>query len=430
MRDLRDGSGSSPEDQAWRGQHLDLLGRGEGALTAFRAAVARDPDNADLLRHLASCQLRLGKDLRGAWQTIERAVQLQPRDMRLHVLKSAVQSELGWPQAALHSAREAIRLQPDAAEGHAAEAQALAAAKRWGEAEQSARSALAVDPEEATAAAVLSGALFAQGKLSESRSHAARMLALGPEEPEAHRAAGLAALLELDGDRAETHFREALRLDPLSRPAREGLAEAHRLRSWLFRLWWRRRVGAAREMAGTSMGRVPWIGLAILAALLLGWVTSAWHEVLVGTLALTGLRLVWGHTGRPLASFCLLSRRSLRHLLDHSQRCEAGLVGGSVALGCALAGVGLTFSQWALVPLGAACLAVSVPLAIWFRAESARGRRCFGSLAAVGLLGVAGVGVGALGFVRGFLEFGLLLAGMAWLLSLVWDALGVTRASE
>ncbi|NCF84923.1 MAG: tetratricopeptide repeat protein [Verrucomicrobiaceae bacterium] len=58
MSSVQGQQGDTGEPDVRRAEHLEQIGRTEDALSAYRAALAIDPKNADLLRRFAHCQMR------------------------------------------------------------------------------------------------------------------------------------------------------------------------------------------------------------------------------------------------------------------------------------------------------------------------------------------------------------------------------------
>ena len=173
MKDLQDGRDESPESYAYRGEHLQHMGRYEDALEAFREALSRDPDNVQLLRQLAHCQLNSDNEKPAALDTIDRAIRLQSDNATNHALRSLILVSLKKYREAINAANTAIAMEPEEALGHAVLAQAHLQRDSWSMAEDSARQALSLDPDHVMAANVLAHVLFRQGKQTENEVHIA-----------------------------------------------------------------------------------------------------------------------------------------------------------------------------------------------------------------------------------------------------------------
>ena len=124
MRELQDERGNTGERDAMRAQHLEQLGRTEDALSAYRDALAKDPNNARLLRRLAHCQFRSGNEVGMALRTIDQAIGLEPNDPFSHVIRSLILADQHQPKLAKQAAEDAIALEPEEPAGYSALANA------------------------------------------------------------------------------------------------------------------------------------------------------------------------------------------------------------------------------------------------------------------------------------------------------------------
>jgi protein O-GlcNAc transferase len=204
------------------------------AYAAYKEVVERDAENAQAFQRLAECCLWLRDADRGLYW-IKRALQLNPTSatawekkgelllaaqkpqealvalekalsldgqMNLARLNMAVAYEaMGQADVAASVAKEAVQLEPKAAEPHFRYAAALQRAKRLAEAEAEYRRALAIDNSHVGALMALAQLLIKQKrKLEEARQLAQRANQLAPGNGEA---AVLAAwALYLTGDKA------------------------------------------------------------------------------------------------------------------------------------------------------------------------------------------------------------------------------------
>ena len=86
------------------------------------------------------------------------------------------------------------------------------------------------------AAEVLSAALLLQKKDGDNQDLIRYQLERNAEDDSAHTSAGWMAVMKGDHKKANEHFLEALRLNPMNENARLGLIESFRARSWPYRL--------------------------------------------------------------------------------------------------------------------------------------------------------------------------------------------------
>jgi len=366
--------------QILRGLQLKDLGRYADAESAFKEALAQEPNDDFTLHQLAACQLHQPRRQRDALATIDSAIAIDPNAADHHVLRSYVLSTLDRPTDGLTAAQIALGLDPHHAGAFTAEAQAHLQMEQWPRAEKSARQALSLDADNAAAANHLAQALRLQNKLVENAAHLAGMLARDPEDPYTHANAGWAALQRGEHRPAEAHFREALRLDPDFESAREGLLNSFRARSPIYRAYLRYCFFMQRLSSGSR-----W---AVVIGLYLG-VKVARH--IPGGFALVALYMLfvlWVWVAKPVGNFFLLFDSFARYALRPNEKREAAVVGGALFIGLAafLAGLGMGSPNAEFAGMG--LVAASFPLSMTFTNGSRPGTWLFGTIAAVTLLGV------------------------------------------
>ncbi|MGY8688969.1 MAG: tetratricopeptide repeat protein, partial [Verrucomicrobiales bacterium] len=298
-----------------------------------------DPNNARLLRQLADCQFRSGKEVGLALRTIDQAIELEPNDPINHVIRSLILADQHQPKLAKKAAEEAITLEPEEPAGYSALANAHMRARAWQAAEIAAKQALALDPDEEMAANLLAHALFCQGKQVENQVHIEGLLQQDPEDPYTHYAAGLAALQGEDYPKAEQHFLEALRLNPSFDPAREGLLNVFRARSIVYRSYLRYAFFMTRLSPGQRVGFM--VGLLIGVQVFMRSLKDVSPPMSLAIGALYILFVVWTYVATSVGSLIVLGDRRARHTLKPIEKLDAILVGGGVVLGVGLVIVGL-----------------------------------------------------------------------------------------
>jgi hypothetical protein len=148
---------------------------------------------------------------------------------------------------------------------------------------------------------------------------------------------------------AETHFREALRLNPSFEPAREGLLTSFRARSPIYRsylnycIWMSRLKGGARWAVVLGL----YFGFRIL-----GDVAEKFSPGLaIGIGVLYFVFVLWVYIADPVGNFILLFDRFARYALRTMEKVEAAVVGGSIIVGLAslIAGIALDFFPAAIL---------------------------------------------------------------------------------
>jgi tetratricopeptide (TPR) repeat protein len=392
---MRDDTAPSP--QLLRGLQLKQLGRFPEAERAFREALAANPRDAFALHQLAAALFHQPERQKEALQTVREAIAIEPGEAEHFVLQSFILGALHRPKEALAAARAAIGLAPVASAGFAAQAQAHLQLEHWAEAERSARQALALDADHSLAANQLAQALRFQNRLAETSEHLAGMLARDPEDPFTHANAGWAALQRGEHRVAETHFREALRLDPDFDYARDGLLNSFRARSPVYRAYLRYCFWMQRLSAGSRWAVI--LGLYFGVKFVRAVFTGPYQFIGLAITVLYFVLVLWVWIARGFGNLFLLFDRFARHALRRSEKIEAIAVGGGVCLGAMLFALSLAAKWDALALLGAGLIAAAFPFSLTFTNDSRVGRVLFGTI------GAAMLAATLLAFVSYFVAF-------------------------
>ena len=170
---------------------LQEIGRHEEALPMLQRALAGDPDNPQLLGHLALAYYGTGRN-RKALTSANRAAAMDPHNEWPHRIRCGALLNLRKYRQAVEAGEDAVRL----------------------------------DPEGLGSLSVLAEALMRAGKTDEALEVAQRGVELHPDDPTIHRIAG-----DVHGDlgdwaSAEESYRLSLAINPESYSALLGLADA------------------------------------------------------------------------------------------------------------------------------------------------------------------------------------------------------------
>ena len=357
---------------------LQDQGRLEEAEACFYSVLAREPDNDFVYGRLALCQMSQPGKKRRALDTIAEAIRLRADEPFYFSVKAIVLGELHRGKEALEAAETAVRLNPEDTFALSAKANAYCAMDRWAEAEEWSSHALALDGDNAMAANILAHTLRMQGKRQLNAEAVERLLAADPEDSFAHVNAGWTALQAKDQPRAEQHFREALRLDPESDMAREGLLESFRARSWFYRAY----LSYCFFMQRYTEGK-QW--MIFLGAFAVYQVSRKYLEslnpVYSGVLVAVWLGLVlWVWLAPGIGNFLILLDRSARLALKPAERHQGIAVGGVFIAGALATIAGLVSGYYPILLAGVGMLATTIPASLTFGNASSRGRLVFGSI--------------------------------------------------
>jgi tetratricopeptide (TPR) repeat protein len=209
--------------------------RFEDAETRLRERLAQHPNEAQahaLLAYTLSRQDRHAEALEEA----NRAVHLDPTYAHAHFFRARILLSLKRHRKALTAIHEALRLRPDYATYYALLSSIHLSRKRWQEALKAAEEGLRHDPENARCLNCRGIALNKLGERTEATESVESALARDPESAVAHATLGWVQLHQGKPEAALECFREALRLNPLSTYAREGIVEALKARNPIYRV--------------------------------------------------------------------------------------------------------------------------------------------------------------------------------------------------
>jgi tetratricopeptide (TPR) repeat protein len=166
------------------------------AVANFSAALAKRPNDADLLYYLGHASGLLSKN------AIDTLLAAYPDSARAHQALAENYFVLRQMPQAEKEYREALRLRPDLPSLHLELGQVYANSAQWPKAEEEFRAETKLQPGSAEAAYRLGSTLLQQGKAREALQELERSNTLKPEMPETLYSLGKAA--SLDGDNAAT----------------------------------------------------------------------------------------------------------------------------------------------------------------------------------------------------------------------------------
>ena len=195
------------------------------AVLNFSAALAKHPDDPDLLYYLGHSSGLLSKS------AIDRLLAVAPDSARAHQALAENYFALRQMPQAEREYQEAIRIRPDLPGLRLELGQVYANSARWPEAEREFRSEAQLQPANAEAAYRLGAALLQQGKVREARQELARSNSIKPEMPETLYSLGKAASLEGDSAAAEKAWLKVIELEKqtaLAAQSHFGLAAIYR----------------------------------------------------------------------------------------------------------------------------------------------------------------------------------------------------------
>ncbi len=201
------------------------VGKFTEAIGNITAALAKHPDDPELLYYLGRAAGLLSKEANDALQD------RYPNSARAHEALAENYAVLRQVPEAEQNYREALRLSPDARGIHLSLGQLYAKASDWAKAEEEFRAETKLQPGDAESAYWLGNSLLQAGKLKEARAELERADRLRPDMPETLYALGKADSLAGDNAAAETAWTKLLSIENSGSLAAEthfGLAALYR----------------------------------------------------------------------------------------------------------------------------------------------------------------------------------------------------------
>ncbi|WP_395738448.1 tetratricopeptide repeat protein [Prosthecobacter sp.] len=387
----------SPEAAFARGRLLQSQHRMQDAIACYKQALALDAHHTPSYMMLALCWMNDDETAPQAVDAAGRAVALEPENpfarsvLALALNANAKDGQTAAIKAALEQAGEAVNLDPDSDFGHAVVARLHLRLRDYPKAEASARAALSLDTENTMAAEVLSAALLMQKKDGDIQNLTRYQLERNADDDSAHTGAGWMALMQGDHKKANQHFLEALRLNPMNENARMGLIESFRARSWPYRLQLRfaHFMNQFTEGRQTAIMIGGFIGYRVLSSYL-KTVAPFWANVVIGAWLVFAL---WSHLARGFSTFFVTLDRFARQALKPREFWEGIVVGGLVFLSPTALVLGYVLHVPDAGFVALICILTAVTNAAAFTNDHYIGRHVYNVAAAISGAGVLYCGI-------------------------------------
>lgn len=365
-------------------RNLRERSRHEQAIATLMAYLVHYPEDAIAHVELALNHLEIPGQLQQALQSAKTATSLIPDESYPLALQARILNRLEKHKEALALVDSAITLDPDEPYNWVTKCLIYMGLKQWAKAEEYARQALALDADDDSASALLSHVLRMQNKLDASEEETRRQLARNPENAFSFANAGWASLQRNDVKTAEGHFREALRLDPEMEHARDGLKEAYKGRSPIYRIFLKWAFFMQRFNQKNQWAIV--IGI-IIGFRLLRTLVASIHPLLVVPLAIAYYLFIFGTwLANPLGNLLILKDRVARHSLEPSEKYESLLVGFLFFGGIVALAIGAAFSSIPVMAAGGTLMIAALPGALIITNPSTKGRLVFGAASLIVLV--------------------------------------------
>ncbi|MCC6125313.1 MAG: tetratricopeptide repeat protein [Pirellulales bacterium] len=336
------------------------------------AAMAEEPNNALAHALMAICLLAR-KEYERATEFAERSIHLRPDLSQGYSIAAIVWRSRNYFDKAEASIREAIAISPHDPDYHATLSGIKYHQRDWEAARRAAEAALALDPEHIGALNLRAESLRKLGRVQDARIELQNALRVDPDSADTHAALGWAHLQKGDRAAAVAHFREALRLEPDSEWARQGVLETLRSYNPLYRpllkffLWMQSLSGAAQ------WGVV--IGLYFCYRFLWGLTREypSWKPFIMPLIILYVAFAAATWIGKPLMNLALRLHPLGRLALAREERIAANWIGGFLTAGLAALAVNAFYPSF-FEEAAIALLVMVIPLAAMFGVHEAKPR--------------------------------------------------------
>ncbi|WP_192820272.1 lipopolysaccharide assembly protein LapB [Rufibacter sp. LB8] len=200
----------------------------------LRSALTQDIHNALNHAYLALCLANL-KKFKEAQQEAQLAIAEEPDLAFAHYILSVIHFDEDRLKESEAAIKEALELDPEEAAFYHILGNIHFRRRAWQKALDAANLGLALDPEDVDCLNLQARALNRLGEKNLANQSFTNAFQHAPENHETHANQGWVYLEQNEHKLALQHFQEALRLDPTSEFAREGLLEALKAKYWVYR---------------------------------------------------------------------------------------------------------------------------------------------------------------------------------------------------
>lgn len=217
-----------------RASMLIQMRRYDEAKRELTLSMADDPENPSNHMLMGLCHSEL-KENDQAIEHGELAVRMAPDWARTHATLAWIYMKAHKNKDARMGAEHALQLDPANTMASNVIAIVCADNKDWEGALRAAEMTLSHDPDDTEALNIRALALRSQGKAGASVEELKRSLQIDAEDATSHANLGWTYLQKGELDKAETHFREALRINPELDWARQGALETLKAKVPIYR---------------------------------------------------------------------------------------------------------------------------------------------------------------------------------------------------
>ncbi|MCV9386953.1 tetratricopeptide repeat protein [Reichenbachiella ulvae] len=219
-----------------KAEHYLNQERYDEAKKEVNSFLASDPENTSALQLLIRIHLAI-KQYKKADELTDQLLKRNPSDPENLYLKAVIQAQLGKRKSALKFANSALTFDPSLSIIHGLKASIYYQQSEFEKALESANTGLSSDPHDETCLNFKSMALLEIGNEDEQLNADEQALKNNPMNPTTHATVGFNALHRNETEKAKSHFREALRIDPSNEFARSGMIQAIKSTNFVYNLF-------------------------------------------------------------------------------------------------------------------------------------------------------------------------------------------------
>lgn len=321
-----------------RARLLFQQGRTKEAEKEIGYALRENPEDAEALLLLAECKIET-RQFDESLQLLYKSALLMPYYHRVFYLLAFCFYRKNDKSKAIEELQKALELNPESAAYFGLYAYILLDQHKYNEALQKANEGLYFDAEDLTCLNARTQALIRLKNKEEAYETIREALQVDPEDDFTHTNVGWIYLENGKHKDARQHFREALRINPNNKRAKQGYKESLKARllpyRWLlmFSLW-----------LSAKSKRVRWITvLVIWASIRLASGISSFAGANTLAYVLIGLYflfVLFSWVGAPMANMVLLFTKEGKYVLSSLEKKIAGSVAFLLAASAATAAFG------------------------------------------------------------------------------------------
>ena len=372
---------------------LIQMRRYEEAKRELNISMGEDPEDPSNHMLMGLCHSELNEN-EMAIEHGELAVRMAPEWSKVHSTLSWIYMKAHKYKDARLGAEQALRLDPADTMASNVIAMVCADQKDWDGALRAAEMTLSHDPDDTEALNIRALALRSQGKAGASVEELKRSLQIDAEDATSHANLGWTYLQKGELDKAETHFREALRINPELDWARQGALETLKAKVPFYR-WI---LGYFMWMATKTAG-MQWViilglyfGYRVISAVLIQ--NPATQGIAYAFMGLYLLFCITTWFAGPISNAFLVLHPFGRMVLTPWERFGGLAVGTAILLTLAA----LTVEFFLQIGMGvtlAMCIGFpAIPMAMMFQAQEGTPRKVMAAVTVAAFAMAIGFGVG------------------------------------